>query len=164
MTIIEYADFQDTSSGQLNTILETFQQKYPEDVQLVFRHYPLYIYDKDQLSAQAAEAAGLQNKFWNVHDLLYRSQSDWVSLSSDEFITWIYEKVAEMGLDADKFKTDMLSDAIVKKVETARTQVVNLNSIYSNFNFSDPFFLSMDFPFRLLTVLMCLTTCITTSN
>ncbi|MEA5079203.1 MAG: peptidylprolyl isomerase [Anaerolineaceae bacterium] len=148
MTIIEYADFQDSSSAQLNTILDTFLQKYPDEVQLVYRHYPLYIYDKDQLAAQAVEAAGLQDKFWPVHNLLYKSQADWTSLSTDEFSTWIYQRVAELGLDADKFKTDMVSDAVVKKVEAARTEVVSLNSIYSNFNFSDPFLFINGFPIQ----------------
>ncbi len=148
MTIIEYADFQDTSSAQLSTILESFQKKYPDEVKLVFRHYPLYIYDKDQLAAQAAEAAGLQGKFWTVHDLLFSAQADWVSLSPDNFSAWIYERVAELGLNAEKFKTDMTSDAVVKKVNDARAEVVSLNSIYSNFSFSDPFLFVNGFPIQ----------------
>lgn len=148
MTIIEYADFQDTSSAQLSTILDTFLQKYPDEVQLVYRHYPLYIYDKDQLAAQAVEAAGLQDKFWPVHNLLYKSQKDWTALSTDDFSNWIYQQVAIMGLDAEKFKADMVSDAVVKKVEAARAEVVNLNSVYGNFNFSDPFLFINGFPIQ----------------
>ncbi len=148
MTIIEYADFQDTSSAQLSTILDTFLQKYPDEVQLVYRHYPLYIYDKDQLAAQAVEAAGLQDKFWPVHNLLYKSQKDWTALSTDDFSNWIYQQVAIMGLDAEKFKADMVSDAVVKKVEAARSEVVNLNSVYGNFNFSDPFLFINGFPIQ----------------
>lgn len=148
MTIIEYADFQDSSSAQLSTILDTFLQKYPDEVQLVYRHYPLYIYDKDQLAAQAVEAAGLQDKFWPVHNLLYKSQADWATLSTDDFSNWIYQRVAELGLDAEKFKADMVSDAVVKKVEAARAEVVNLNSVYGNFNFSDPFLFINGFPIQ----------------
>ena len=64
VTIIEYGDFQDANSAKLSVILQQLIEKYPEDVQVVFRHFPLpEQYDKDQLAAQAAEAAGLQGKF-----------------------------------------------------------------------------------------------------
>lgn len=148
VTIIEYADFQDKSSAQLHSILESLREKYPEGIRLVFRHYPLYIYDKDQLSAQAAEAAGLQGKFWQFHDLLFNSQDEWISNSSDGFTTWAIEKGAEMGLNADQFKTDMLSQTVIDKVNAARAEVVKLNEVYNNFNFSDPFLFINGFPFQ----------------
>jgi cyclophilin family peptidyl-prolyl cis-trans isomerase len=93
-------------------VLALVQQKYPEDVRIVYRHFPLVsIHDKAALAAQAAEAAGVQGKFWEMHDLLFQRQQEWVTLSVDQFQEWVVARAEEMGLDKDKFKTDMLSDA-----------------------------------------------------
>jgi cyclophilin family peptidyl-prolyl cis-trans isomerase/protein-disulfide isomerase len=138
VTIIEYGDFQDANSAKLSTILQQLIDKYPQDVRLVFRHFPLMEqYDKDQLAAQAAEAAGLQGKFWQFHNLLFNSQSEWVSLTADKFPAWAYEKAAELGLDAEQFKKDMVSDAVVARVNASRAVAQQLNQVYTNFY--DPF-------------------------
>jgi len=148
ITIIVYADFQDKSSGQLYSILNSINDKYPDSIRLVFRHFPLFVYDKDQLSAQAAEAAGLQGKFWQFRDILFRSQDEWINGTTDEFTLWAVEKAAELGLNADQFKTDMVSQPVIDKVTAARAEVVKLNEVYSNFNFSDPFLFINGFPIQ----------------
>jgi cyclophilin family peptidyl-prolyl cis-trans isomerase/protein-disulfide isomerase len=138
LTIVEYGDFQDANSARLSTILQDLLKKYPNDVRLVFRHFPLpEQYDKDELAAQAAEAAGLQGKFWQYHNLLFTYQSDWTSLSAEDFVNWAYEKAAELGLDADQFKQDMVSDAVIARVEDSRVVAVRMNMVYTNFY--DPF-------------------------
>jgi cyclophilin family peptidyl-prolyl cis-trans isomerase/protein-disulfide isomerase len=138
LTIIEYGDFQDENSKKLASVLDQLIEKYPDDVRVIFRHFPLpEQYDKDQLAAQAAEAAGLQGKFWQYHNLLFLYQSDWIELSTDEFTDWAYEKAAELGLDAEQFKQDMVSSAIVSRVDDSRLTAVKMNKIYSNFY--DPF-------------------------
>jgi cyclophilin family peptidyl-prolyl cis-trans isomerase len=107
-------------------------------VRLTFREFPLdEQYSLDSLAAQAAEAAGKQDKFWQFANVLYTKQSDWTSLSTDDFTSWAYEQAAELGLSADKFKTDMLADATVTQVKTARAQAVTL--IQGGTLTSDPF-------------------------
>lgn len=138
LTITEYGDFQDENSAKLAGILDELIAKYPDDVRVVFRHFPLIEqYDKDQLAAQAAEAAGLQGKFWQYHDLLFFYQSDWKDLTTDEFTNWAYEKAAELGLDYEQFKKDMLSSEVVKIVNEERTDAYYMNSVFTNFY--DPF-------------------------
>lgn len=138
ITIIEYGDFQDTTSAALFTVLQKLADNYPDDVRLIFRNFPLTeTYDKDDISAQAAAAAGLQGKFWQYAKILYTSQSDWTSLNSDDFTAWAYEKAAELGLDADKFKSDMLSDGIVNYVQLSRANSVRL--IQAGTLTTDPF-------------------------
>lgn len=145
ITVIEYADYQDKSSAQLYTVLQQLLAKYPADVRLVFRHFPLTEqYDKDSLAAQAAEAAGQQGKFWQFTKLLYANQSDWTGLSTDDFTSWAYEKASELGLDGNKFKTTMLADATVKTVQAARAEAVTL--IQSGTLTTDPFLFFNDFP------------------
>jgi protein-disulfide isomerase len=66
-------------------------EEYPDDLRLVFRHYPLIgtpdnpFHDKAALSAQAAESAANQDKFWEMHDLLFERQSEWVKLTVEDY-------------------------------------------------------------------------------
>jgi protein-disulfide isomerase len=67
-------------------VLAQLNEAYPEDVRVVYRHFPLIqIHDKAALSLQASEAAGLQGQFWEMHDLLFEQQSAWADMSPDEF-------------------------------------------------------------------------------
>lgn len=145
ITIIEYGDFQDKSSAQLYSVLMQLLQNFPNDVRLIFRHFPLSEqYDKDTLAAQAAEAAGKQGKFWQFANALYTMQSDWTGKTADDFIAWAYEKASELGLNGDQFKTDMLSDSVVNQVANARAQAVTL--IQAGALTTDPFLFFNDFP------------------
>jgi cyclophilin family peptidyl-prolyl cis-trans isomerase len=106
-------------------VLALIQQKYPNDVRIVYRHFPLVsIHDKAALAAQAAEAAGAQGKFWEMHDLLFQRQQEWVSFSVDQFQDWVIARAAELGLEKDKFKTYMLSAATQAIVQNAWDQGV----------------------------------------
>ncbi len=101
-------------------MLAQLQAKYPNEVRLTFRHFPLPQHDKSLLAAQAAEAAGLQGKFWEMHDLLYAHQSDWETLTAGQFEDWLKTQAAAAGLDTARFETDLHSDAIVNKVKQAQ--------------------------------------------
>jgi cyclophilin family peptidyl-prolyl cis-trans isomerase/protein-disulfide isomerase len=112
-TIIEYCDFQGAGCAQIAPVLTQLQTKYPKDVRIVYRHFPLSNDDKAALATQAAEAAGLQGKFWEMHDLLFAQNKDWVGLSVDQFQDWLVKRAGELGLDVEKFKTDLNSAALV---------------------------------------------------
>ena len=109
VTIIEYCDFQGAGCAQVAPVLAQLQTKYSKDLRIVYRHYPLSNDDKAALATQAAEAAGLQGKFWEMHNLLFSQQKDWSGLSLDQFQEWIVKRAAELDLDAEKLKTDMNS-------------------------------------------------------
>jgi cyclophilin family peptidyl-prolyl cis-trans isomerase/protein-disulfide isomerase len=109
VTIIEYCDFQGAGCAQVAPVLSKLQTKYPKDLRIVYRHFPLSNDDKAALATQAAEAAGLQGKFWEMHDLLLAQQKDWAGLSVNQFQEWIVKRAGELGLDAERFKTDMNS-------------------------------------------------------
>jgi cyclophilin family peptidyl-prolyl cis-trans isomerase/protein-disulfide isomerase len=145
ITIIEYGDFQSTASAQIYTLLMQLQIKYPDDVRLVFRHFPLSEqYDKDLLAAQAANAAGAQGKFWQFAKQLYSKQSDWSGLSTDDFTNWAYERAAELGLDATQFKTDMLSQSMVDTIQQARIDAFSL--MQANTLTTDPYLFINELP------------------
>lgn len=119
VTILEYSDFQCPGCAGITPILDQLQQKYPQEVRIVYRHFPLSSHDKAPLAAQAAEAAGLQDKFWEMHDLLFEQRDKWVNLSVDQFEIWLVEKTEQLGLDTEKFKADLTSPDLVKLARDA---------------------------------------------
>ena len=96
------------------------EEEYPKDLQVIYRHYPLIsIHDKAALATQAAEAAGLQGKFWELHELLFSTSSEWAGKSVDEFKQWVIDQAVKIGLDEKKFTADLESEAIAKIAQQA---------------------------------------------
>ena len=106
-------------------MLAQLEEKYPEDVRVVYRHFPLIgtpeqpFHDKAALSTQAAEAAGLQGKFWEMHDLLMEKQSEWSLLTVQAFENWLIEQAPLIELDVTQFKTDLTSETLTAFAQQA---------------------------------------------
>jgi len=100
-------------------VLAQLEADFPEDLRVVYRHFPLNMHDKAALATQAAEAAGLQGKFWEMHDLLFLRRDDWVDLPVEDFPEWVTERAAGVELDVDKFSRDLTSAAMVKLAKDA---------------------------------------------
>ena len=104
----------------LAPVLAQLQEDYPQDVRVVFRHFPLIsIHDKAALSMQAAEAAGMQGKFWEMHDLLFETQVEWKDLDLSAFESWLEEQAGEIGLDTSEFTSDLNSADNTAKAQKA---------------------------------------------
>ena len=73
--------------------MEQFIRDNPEDVRFVYRHFPLS-HDKSDISTQAAEAAALQGKFWEMHDVMFNTADwqTWAQLSPEDFEKWIFQE------------------------------------------------------------------------
>lgn len=123
ITIVEYADFQCPYCAEASRNLQALMERYPGDVRVVYRHFPLdSIHDKAVLSTQAAEAAGLQDAFWEMHDLLYETQAEWSDLDPAEFTAWAADQAEELGMDRDQFLQDMNSESIASEAQAAWTE------------------------------------------
>lgn len=72
------------------------------------------------ITTQAAEAAGLQGKFWEMHDLIFARQGEWSALSTLDTAAWLTARAAELGLDAQRFSADLNSEAMIKKAQDAQ--------------------------------------------
>lgn len=117
IVIYEYTDYQCQICANLAMNLRQLQMLYPDDVKIVFRYLPLSDeHDKAALAAQAAEAAGLQDKYWEMHDVLFTLQDEWISLSVKEFSTWLVDQTDDLELDKIQFMADITSDATIQKI------------------------------------------------
>jgi cyclophilin family peptidyl-prolyl cis-trans isomerase len=97
-------------------VLAQLAEDYPEDIRVAYRHFPLLsIHDKAALSMQASEAAGIQSKFWEMHDLLYETQSEWSGMDLPAFESWLVEQAVELGLDDSQFSADLNSEENIAK-------------------------------------------------
>ena len=76
--IVEFGDFECPACAAARPDLETAVKNNANNVQLIFRHFPLPQHKNAIPGAMAAEAAGAQSKFWDMFDLLYANQAEWV--------------------------------------------------------------------------------------
>ncbi|MGD0835089.1 MAG: thioredoxin domain-containing protein [Polyangia bacterium] len=110
VTIVEFSDFQCPFCSRVLPTLDRLQKDYAGKVRIFFKHNPLPFHSDAPLAAQAAVAADLQGRFWAMHDKLFANQG---KLKRPDL-----EKYAlEIGLDVAKFKTDIDSAAVKKKVD-----------------------------------------------
>jgi len=122
VSVIEYGDFECPACGQYEPIVQQLTQQYGSQVAFVFRNFPLYqIHPFATIGAQAAEAADLQGKYWEMHDLLYKEQAQWTantSLSTAQVISQYFDAYAQqLGINVSKFDTDINSDAVKARVQ-----------------------------------------------
>jgi cyclophilin family peptidyl-prolyl cis-trans isomerase len=98
--------------------MEGLKASLGDDVRIVYRHFPLItIHDKAQITSEAAEAAGAQDKFWEMHDLLFARQQEWVALPQDDMIDTLVSYAKEAGVDdIDQFRTDLEEGTFTDKV------------------------------------------------
>jgi|GEM_PF-107905 len=116
MTVIFYTDFQCPYCALFAEESHKLIEAYPDEVRLVYRPLPLSFHTLAPLGAQAAEAAGLQGKFWEMHDKIFAAQQEWSSLTEEGFTEWLNDTAEEIGLDKEQFSADLVSEAIVDKI------------------------------------------------
>lgn len=113
LVLVEFSDFQCPACAAHASKMQELVAAHPE-MKLVYRHYPLSYHQYARQAALAAEAAGRQNKFWEMHDLLFQNQKTWGESSS---VTQVFEGYAQqLGLDVEQFKADMADQALLEKI------------------------------------------------
>jgi protein-disulfide isomerase len=102
-TLVEYGDYECPDCGRLFVILRDLQRDNASRLRIVFRHYPLSgVHHHAQQAAEAAEAAGAQGKFWEMHTLLFERQQ---TLQTKDLIRY----AGELGLDVERFRDELKS-------------------------------------------------------
>jgi protein-disulfide isomerase len=111
----EFGDFQCPPCGMFDPILRQMHGQFGDKLQITFREFPLTPTHQHALAAaSAAEAAGVQGKFWEMHDLLYEHQNDW----KDKFdVRPIFEGYAtQIGLNLDRYRSDISGEAVAQRI------------------------------------------------
>jgi protein-disulfide isomerase len=141
LTLDEFGDFQCPPCGKLSEPINQLQREYNPRLRVVFHHFPLINHQHAREAAWAAEAAGIQGKFWEMHDLIYREQEVW---SKTLDVRPLFEAYAGyIGLNLGKFKTDMDSAEVKDRVTADQTKgtslgVQNTPTIFLNNRQIDP--------------------------
>lgn len=116
--LIEYGDYQCSACATQYPITKAVYEEYSDEIQLVFRNYPISnIHPNAKIAAAAAEAAGLQDKFWEMHDILYENQSDWDSTLGNDRIDSLADLANKINLDVDEFKSDISDSSVLAKIK-----------------------------------------------
>lgn len=114
VTLEEYGDFQCPPCGKLSEPINQLQKKH--NLRVIFREFPLPMHAHAREAACAAEAAGLQGRFWQMHDLLFREQQVWTNSTDARSLFNAYAGMLQ--IDLDRFKRDMDSPEVLLKVDT----------------------------------------------
>ena len=125
VTLEEFGDYQCPPCGGLHPSLKKMKQEFSANLNFVFRNLPLTTLHKNALTAaQAAEAARMQSRFWEMHDLLYENQDLW---KDDINPKSIFVKFAEdLGLDTARFARDMDDKQVNLRIEADRSAAAEL--------------------------------------
>lgn len=109
-----YGDFQCPSCAVATAMIDDLQKEYGDKMRMIFHEFPLAMHQHAVAAAMAAEAAGLQGHFWEMHDMLYKYQSVWSrTFTVDAFFAAYAESI---GLDAGQFAIDSKSPEVQARV------------------------------------------------
>ena len=115
VTLEEFGDFQCPPCGMLHPVLKTMKQEFGDKLRVIFREYPLVPSHPHALSAaRAAEAAGLQGKFFEMHDLIFENQKAWDKAFDARPIFESYAQ--KLVLDMEKYRRDVTSEVVEQRI------------------------------------------------
>ncbi|QQS40769.1 MAG: thioredoxin domain-containing protein [Acidobacteriota bacterium] len=123
----EFADFQCPTCAVVHPRMNEVVSRFGTKIKFVFRNYPLTTIHRNAYDASvAAEAAGFQNKFWEMQNLLFQNQSRWSTAPQPRPL--FEEYATTLGLDVEKFKNDMAGFAAKGRVDEdmRRARALNL--------------------------------------
>ena len=115
VTIEEFGDFQCPPCSTMSGVLAKLEEEYGARLRVIFHHFPLAIHAHAREAALAAEAAGMQGRFWEMHDLLYKEQAAWPKAPD---VPSLFQSYAGMiKLDLDRFKKDLANPEVAARVD-----------------------------------------------
>ncbi|MDQ7096611.1 thioredoxin domain-containing protein [Desulfosporosinus sp. PR] len=110
IVLIEYGDYQCSHCRDLFNVVKDLMPIYKDKLQFIFRHFPMrHAHPLAIMAAQAAEAAGIQGKFWEMHARMFAADND---LETEKLRVY----AQEIGLDPERFSADLTSPAVESAV------------------------------------------------
>jgi protein-disulfide isomerase len=135
VTLEIYGDFQCPSCAVTSQAIDDLQKQYAGKLRIVFHEFPLAMHNHAVDAARAAEAAGLQGHFWEMHDMLYQYQPIWSKATNPAYFFGAYAN--SLGLDVERFRADLQSPEVQTRVISdadagAARGVKNTPTLYIN--------------------------------
>jgi protein-disulfide isomerase len=122
--IEEFGDYECPPCAMMAPVLKRIEESYGPRVRVTFRQYPLAMHKHAMAAARAAEAAGLQDRFWQMHDLLYQNSAIW-SKAAD--VQPLFEKYAQTaGVNVERFRTDLTDAKVTARVAADQQRATSL--------------------------------------
>ena len=110
----EFGDYECPPCGMFHPILEQMHEEFGNRLHITFRNFPLANHQHAVAAASAAEAAGIQGKFWEMHDLIYEHQNDWKGQFD---VRPIFERYArQAGVDVERYKRDIDGNLVGQRI------------------------------------------------
>lgn len=130
VTVVEYGDYLNFHCAEAHSLIKRLMKEYNHEFLFVFRNFPDEENAEALIAALAAEAAGLQNKFWEMHELIFEQPEQ---LTEDNLIYF----AETLNLDVKQFEMDRTSQNVLSKVESdiesgIRSDVQNTPTFYIN--------------------------------
>ncbi len=120
VTLEEFGDYECPPCGKVSGPIKKLEEEYGDKLRVIFHHYPLIVHQHARDAAQAAEAAGLQGHFWEMHDLLYREQAVWTKTPG---VRELFNSYAGLiGLDLERFKRDIDGSQVKARIEADQNE------------------------------------------
>ena len=116
--LIEYGDYQCPPCGSMHPSIKSISEQYKDKILFIFRNFPIpSLHPNARAAAATVEAAGLQGKYWEMHNNVFETQNSWSNLNGNER-TKFFESLAEkLGLDITKYNNNLADTFIGKKID-----------------------------------------------
>lgn len=123
--LVEFSDFQCPACAVAEPVVRNIRRSYPE-VQFIYRHFPLPQHPFGRVASVYAEAAGEQDKFWEMHEKLFETQSEWAALNEKEAAEFFLKIAKDLSLDENKIKEQVNAATIQAKIDSDLAEGRNL--------------------------------------
>jgi protein-disulfide isomerase len=130
VTLVEFGDYQCPTCAAYHPLVKELLARYPQQLRLEYHHYPLIsIHPNAMMASMAAEAAGEQGRYWEMHDMIYEHQDQWSRKANPEaeFLTF----AGRVGLNQNAFMQALRSPAIQERIleDVVRAREGNLEGV-----------------------------------
>jgi protein-disulfide isomerase len=125
VVLVEYLDFECEACGRAYPTTTQLKEEYKDKIAFVPRYFPLPGHRNSRTAAHAVEAAAIQGKFWEMYDLVFQAQTQWGEQQNPNQEQ--FEKYAlQAGVDIEKWRVDVMSTAVMDRVEKSYQEGVKL--------------------------------------
>ena len=120
IVMVEFADFECPHCAEMKTIVNNLLKRFPNDLAVVFKQFPLPHHRFSKTAALAALASHQQGKFWQMHDLIFQNQG---KLTDAKFVDF----AKELGINVVRFKADMAAESTLKRLRAEQQEAMQAN-------------------------------------